>query len=623
MRKFNYLFFLILMGTCISVHAQYGKQKKADKLYEDLAYLEAADVYKELIENNYNTNYNKKKLGDTYIMLRNPFGAVKYYEDVVNEDDISPEYYFKYAQALRGTKQYAESRKWLEKYLESGAGSTEIESFLENKDYEVETNYRLSKTDFNSEVSDFGVFEKDNILYFVSARSQGIDEKDRMYSWNGEPYLDIYQLDSDNQVSMVSGDINTKLHDGPAVISPDGKTMYFNRNNYIHNKEGKRDKKAINHLKIYKASLSGNEWKNVVELPFNSNDYSVGHPALSPDGKTMYFTSDMPGGIGGTDIYKIEIKEDGSFGEPVNMGNRVNTKQDENFPFIDKENVLYFSSNGHPGLGLFDIFKISTNRLNEEPQNLGEPINSHLDDFAYFKSSKTNTGFISSNRAGASDNIYSFKELEPLLLKGKVTDIVNNRPISNATVRIFDEDNNQTAFLETDEEGNYETKIKRNKTLPLEAKQIEYEVKNAVVSSFDTDDVDELNFDIQLQPIKDVEYLAEIDNIYFDFDKHTIRPDAATELDKLVELMQNEYPDLVIEIGSHTDLRGSEAYNEELAKRRAQATFDYLVAQGIDHNRIKTYKGFGERNPIVECDNCDEKQHQLNRRSMFSVVKME
>lgn len=616
-----YTLFLILLSCSLSVQAQSGKQKKADRLYKDFAYLEATDVYKELIENEYNVTYNSTKLGDAYMMLRSPENAVHYYGDVIQDTMISPEYYYKYAQALRGVKRYDESREWLRKYLETGNGSEEIQKMLNKDEYKSKATYKLQSADFNTEVSDFGVFVKDDQVYFVSARAQDVKVKDKTYSWNGEPFLDIYVLDkASGNVTPIAGDINTKLHDGPAVISPDGNTIYFTRNNYLDNKEGKRDKDKTNHLKLYSASNSGNGWAEVKELAFNSNEYSVGHPSLSADGKTLYFASDMPNGLGGTDIFKVSIDENGNLGTPENLGEPVNTEFDETFPFMDTDGTLYFSSNGHAGLGLFDIF-----RMTEEDgvENLGESVNSNMDDFAYFQVSDSREGYISSNRGGGSDDIFVFNKLNPLILKGQVTDAVNGKPISAATVRLMDENGDQIAFLETDEEGNFETEIARDKKYPVEAKEIEYETFEGEISSMDSDEKDEMTYDIQLNPVKDVEYLAEIDNIYFDFDKSNIRPDAAKELDKLVDLMQNEYPDLVIEIGAHTDRRGSNAYNEKLAERRAKSTYEYLISKGISADRIIEYKGYGETKPAIDCDRCSEQDHQLNRRSMFSVVKME
>jgi len=312
------------------------------------------------------------------------------------------------------------------------------------------------------------------------------------------------------------------------------------------------------------------------------------------------------------------------FGNPVNLGNKINTSLDESFPFMAKDSILYFSSNGHAGFGLMDIFKVDLSKEDSEVTNIGEPINSNLDDFAYFQKEDSNLGYFASNRAGGSgsDDIYGFNLLKTLILKGQVTDKVNGDPIPNATVRLFTPENKQFAFLETDTDGNYEQEINRNMKYPIEAKHIAYKEMTGTVDSNNTDDVEELIYNIQLDPIEDVEYLAEINNIYFDFDKSNIRPDAAKELDKLVNLMTDKYPDLVIKIGSHTDKRGSDQYNVGLAERRAQSTYDYLVAHGIAAERINAHEGFGEREPAIACDLCSKEEHQLNRRSMFSVVKM-
>ena len=623
MKKFYYLILLLFIGNSLAVSAQTGKQKKADRLYNDLAYIEAVEVYKSLIENEYNASYNNLKLGDSYMKLRSPENAVFYYGDAVNSENVAPEYYFKYAQALRGVKRYDESREWLQKYKEANGTDKMIDEMLAGdiKNFEIADEYSLEPVNFNSGFSDFGAYEKDGKIYFVSARDEGMSKKNKIYSWNGEPFLDIYQLDGEN-ISPVSGDVNTILHDGPLSITKDGQLMYFTRNNYLNNKKGKRDNEKTNNLKIYRATNSNGNWTNVVELPFNSDSYSVGHPALSPDEKTLYFASDMPGGLGGTDIYKVEILGDNSYGIPKNLGPEINTILDESFPFLTEYNILYFSSNGHLGFGLMDIFKADLGVMKIKVENLGEPVNSNLDDFAYFQNDEINTGYFASNRDNEVDNIFGFNLLKPLILKGNVTDRINQRPVQNANIILQNENNEQIAFLETDENGYYETAISRNKEYPIEAKHIEYQEKTGTVNSMNTDDKEELVYNIELDPIEDVEYLAEIDIIYFDFDKHNIRPDAATELDKLVELMTNKYPELVIEIGSHTDIRGSNQYNEGLAERRAKSTYDYLISKGISPDRIEAYTGYGERELAVECERCNKEEHQLNRRSVFKVVQM-
>lgn len=623
----KYSLLLLLIFSAFTLTAQSGKQKKADRLYDDFAYVKAIEVYKDLLERDYNTTYNQQRIADSYYQLRDPENAVQYYAQVVDQPNVSPEVYYKYAQMLRGMREYEKSREWLKKYQEEGKNPQQVEELLDPNNiviYEGLESFRVHPASMNSQYSDFGTFENNGTIYFVSARGDS-NTKTKIYDWTGEPFLDIYKTSMGGaSISPVSGDVNTVRHEGPLTISEDGKTMYFTRNNYLDHRNGKKDDQGVNHLKIYKASLENGKWENIVELPFSNDNYSVGHPSLSKDGKTLYYASDAPGGQGGSDIYKVSVDGD-TFGKPENLGSLVNTPGNEVFPFIDDEGNLYFSSDGHKGYGLLDVFVV-TKENPEKVQNLGQPVNSSLDDFAYTRSSGDNTkGFISSNREGGqgNDDIYELSILAPLVLKGQVTDSINGKPIENATIRLMDENDKQIAFLETGEDGNYITEIARDKMYPLEAKHIKYNTKYKEINTSNMDDKTELVYDIELSPVRDVEYLAEINKIYFDFDKSNIRPDAAKELDKLVDLMKNDYPDLVIEIGSHTDKRGSIEYNRKLAERRAQSTYDYLIEHGIEPERIVKYKGYGEEKPDVDCINCNEKQHQLNRRSVFKVVKME
>ena len=621
----NYILLLLLILPAI-VFAQSSKQKKADRYYENFAYTKAIEEYKDLLERDYNSEYNQQQLANSYYKLRDPENAVTYYAMVVEQPNVSPEVYYQYAQMLRGVRDYDQSREWLRRYQEEARNPQGVEQLLNTDEiaiYEGLESFRVYPAAFNSQFSDFGSFENNGNIYFTSARGEA-DTKTKIYDWTGEPFLDIYQVSAgSNVVSPVRGDVNTVRHEGPMTLSPDGQTMYFTRNNYLK-RDGKKDDEGVNHLKIYKASLVNGEWKYIEELPFSSNEYSVGHPSLSADGKTLYFVSEAPGGMGGSDIYKVSL-ENGTFGTPENLGAPVNTPGNEVFPFIAENGNFYFSSDGHKGYGLLDVFVVTADAP-QKVQNLGEPVNSNMDDFAFSHSGGDNTrGFVSSNRPGGqgNDDIYELNILAPLVLRGTVTDSINNKPIANATLRLMGEGDRQIAFLETDSLGRYETKVARDRNYPLETKHIKYNTKNEQINTANMDERTELVYDIELSPVNDVEYLAEINKIYFDFDKSNIRQDAAQELDKLVDLMVNEYPELVIEIGSHTDRRGSAEYNRRLAERRAQATRDYLVEKGVAAERIVTYKGYGEEQPEVDCTSCNEQQHQLDRRSIFKVVKME
>ncbi|MCL9810091.1 OmpA family protein [Flavobacterium luminosum] len=631
---------ILLFGFTTSASAQFGKQKRADALYNSFSYMKAIDVYKQLVENNYNADYAKRRLADCYSMLRDPQNAATYYEEVVKQPNIDPEYYLNYALALRSLKKYDEAKIWLDKYKEAGGVDSRVQKIIDDKDfvtdiYNIKQQYFLKPAPFNSEVSDFGAVEQNGFVTFASSRDKGVSIK-RIYSWNQQPFLELYNIkrngDNFSEAEKIKGDINTRLHEGQISVSKDGKTMYFTRNNILNGKKGKDDQ-GINNLKIYKASLNEEgEWKNVKELPFNSEDYSVGHPSLSSDGKTLYFASDMPGGKGKSDIYKVSINGD-SYGTPVNLGDKINTEGNELFPFVHNDGNLFFSSDGLLGLGELDIFStiLDENGNVSEIINLGVPINSNMDDFSFFMNDNGETGFIASNREGGKgdDDIYSFERIPLFAIKGTVTDAINKLPVKEAKIIIKDKDGIPIADLITDEKGTYSINVDRETFYTVEVSHPKYQPEPSKIA--DTRNSKGKSFvvvDFELDPVKDVDVLAEIniDNIYFDFDKHTIRADAKIELNKVADLMLITYPNMEIEISSHTDSRGSFKYNEALGIRRANSTYDYLISRGVNPKRIKKHEGFGEYNLVNDCKDgvdCSEEAHQLNRRSVFTVIKMQ
>ena len=640
MKKVFYILTAVLfLGFSPSVSAQFGKQKKADALYNSFSFVKAIEVYKELLNNNYNVEYAKRRLGDSYAMLRDSQNAALYYGEAVKQQNIDPEYYLKYALALRGIKKYEESEIWLKKYKESGVNDSRIEKIVEDKNFitnvfNLKQQYFSKALPFNSELSDFGAVENKGAIIFASTRDKGLGIK-RTYAWNQQPFLDIYTLkregDSFSEAEKIDGDVNTRFHEGQISISKDGKTMFFTRNNFLDGKKQK-DENGTNNLKIYRAKLDENDkWSNITELPFNSNNYSVGHPSLSADGKILYFASDMPGGKGKSDIYKVSVNGD-SYGVPENLGSKINTEGNELFPFVHNDGNLFFSSDGLQGLGQLDIF---TTVLDEEGNiqeiiNLGVPVNSPMDDFSFFLNESGETGFISSNREGGKgdDDIYGFDRIPPFSIKGVVIDAINKQPVKDAKIVIKDKDGVQIADLVTDDKGKYNIAADRETSYTVEVSHPKYQpepskiadTKNSKGKSF-------VQVDFELDPVQDVDVLADINiqNIYFDFDKHNIRPDAQTELEKIADLLLKTYPGMEIEIGSHTDSRGSFKYNEALGIRRANATFEYLVSRGVNPKRIKKHEGFGEYNLVNDCKDgvdCSETAHQLNRRSVFTILKM-
>ena len=429
--------------------------------------------------------------------------------------------------------------------------------------------------------------------------------------------------------SKLKGDINSIYHEGPITISKDGKTIYFSRNDFNKQVLGKNEE-GITNLKIYKASLVDGKWTNIEELPFNSNTYSTAHPALNSDETKLYFASDMPGNIGGTDIFYANINSDGSFDKPQNAGYIVNTDKNERFPFINSEGALFFASDGHPGLGLLDIFGTVSDKDGNiiNVINLGVPVNSSKDDFSFFMNDDGLSGFFASNRNGGvgSDDIYAYDRIPQLKVEGTVTN-VNGNPIENATVELFDADGNKIAYLETDNDGHYEINIDRDTDYKLNTKKDGF-IDNfkPVTSKGIGRTVTSITADFTLNKENKELPITELYPIYFDFNKYDIRRESTAELDRIANLMMNTYPNMVIKIESHTDSRGTAKYNDGLSVERANATYKYLVNKGVDPARIVEYKGYGEQKLVNGCNGtirCTEAQHQLNRRTQFIVIKMQ
>ncbi|WP_242120298.1 OmpA family protein [Aestuariivivens sediminicola] len=638
MKLKDYILVSILLTVSFTVSAQYGKQKKADTLFNKFSFVKASEVYQELIENKYNEDYAIRRLADCYALLRDPKNAAKYYKKAVNQENIPIEYYYNYAQALRGIENYDESEKWMQRFKDSG-GVVNKSKFLKRGNFitnifNAKQQYFLNKFNHNSKLSDFGAYEHQGKIYFASTRDEGVSIK-RLYGWNEQPFLDVYAINKDRKepadhTSKLKGDVNTIYHDGPVTITNDGRTMYFTRNSFINNVYDSNEK-GINQVKIYRATLKDSTWTDVEDLSINDSEFSTQHPALSPDNKKLYFASDRPGGLGASDIYVVDINDDGSLGEPENLGEVVNTKGSEGMPFINNEGSLFFSSDGHVGLGLLDIFGTVADESGAivDVINLGVPVNSSKDDFSFTMNADGLSGYFASNRSGGmgDDDIYAYTRVPLLNVEGTVTDIVNNKPVPNAIITLLDGNGKQIAYMETDDEGYFEINIDRNVDYEITASQKKYEDDNKKFTSKGIEDsVTTITVDLELTPVRDVVKLADLGIIYFDFDKHNIRPDAALELDKIVKLMNEDYPGMVIRIESHTDSRGTLTYNDKLSIDRANSTYEYLISKGVDPSRITAHEGFGERRLTNGCDgsvNCEENKHQLNRRTEFIIIKMQ
>ncbi len=604
--------------------AQNRDTEAADKLFARYEYVDAAAAYAKLVDNGKGSPYVYKQLGDTYYNMFNTAEAIKWYARAI-ETDQEAETYYRYAQMLKGNGQYEQANVQMKKFAQMAPDDQRAKDFLKDPNYiprlmSKEKLYDIKRLEASSDKSEFGPVTYGNVLYFTSARNQARKE----YGWNEEPFLDIYRADYNQDgtitnAATVSG-LNSQYHDGPLSITADGNTVYFASDSF-REKEFERDRK--NRLKlgknnIYKATKNGDSWSNVTSLPFNSSEYSTANPSVSRDGKTLYFSSDMPGSLGGVDIWRVSIDGDGKFGTPENLGPMVNTGGNDSFPFIADDNTtLYYSSNGKPGLGGLDVFKVDLAK-GTDAVNLGKPVNTEKDDFSFSFDKEKNLGFFASNRTG-NDDLYAATPICGVDLIAVVTDAKTTKPLSGAKVDIVDDRRNVISTVSADAKGEVSFRTECGKAYTLQASHPGYESGTFPVAS---QQGGERRIDAPLQPIESIvtETQVVLKDIYFEFDKHNITREGAFELDKLVEAMKAN-PEMVIMVKAHTDNRGSNAYNMALSDRRARSTVQYVRSKGIEAARISG-KGYGETEPKVDCGaDCTQEQHAQNRRSEFIIVK--
>lgn len=609
--------------------------KRANNLFEKREYFNAAELF--LNENN-KTQDVYQKLGDCYFFNSKMDNAVKYYQIAITqyEDNIEPTYLYRYSQALKGIENYAEADIWLKKYYQKKGvnfdADFDTKKYFNNLNINEEHPYVVKTVGINSTYSDFGGAFLGNTFVFASSRGSG-----DVYAWNNEPYLNLYKADIDESrdllnAKLFSQSITTKMHESNAVFTKDGKTMYFTRNNSVDGKK-QRDEDKVTHIKIYSAQLIDGAWTNVVELPFNNINYSTEHPALSPDEKKLYFASDMPGTIGSFDLFVVDILGNGQYGTPKNLGPKINTEYREQFPFISSNEVLYFASDGHIGLGGLDIFtsNLQTTNTYSAPMNMGKPLNSNLDDFALIIDDESEIGYFSSNRKNGvgDDDIYKFTKKGIYLIHGIVLDKNSYKPIPGSTVLLRSSTNDTISNKVVGDDAKYAFQIEGNKSYKLKGTKedyVPYEVE------FSTDSLGNIDQNILILLESYADSNAEIivkhgkrqirhDPIYFDLNSSYLRREAQLELNTVVNVM-NKYPEISIVCGSHTDSRATIDYNMWLSDRRAKRTVDYIISRGISPDRI-TGKGFGESFIINKCTEgvkCYEYEHQQNRRTEFVIV---
>lgn len=628
------------------VTAQDKKTKRAKENFENYSYAPAIDSYEDLVSQGYSEQDIFKNLGDAYYQNANYSEAANWYSKLFATEGatIDADYMYRYAQSLKSSKEYEASDVWMQKYQAAKITDVRAKKIANNPDYmkKIESNsgrYEVKTLSLNSTSSDFAPSFKGEQLVFSTARDSGTVSRN-IHTWNNKPFTNLYAATSSGNGDFGSASklssLNKKTHETSAVFTKDGSTVYFTRNN-SENGKFSRDEDGVSRLKIYRANLSDGNWSNITELPFNADSYSTAHPALSPDERKLYFASDMEGTIGASDIFVVDLNEDGSIGAPKNLGNTINTEARETFPFVTASNELYFASDGHPGLGGLDVFATKIEDMdNLYIVNVGKSVNSEQDDFSFIINDETKKGFFASNREGGlgSDDIYGFTETEEIdltcntIIEGIVKDKETNGPLAGAKVAIFNTNNELVSEAISGDDGSFALEGDcRDGDYKLVASLDEYDDGDkmfATVSANDTSGIEiALEKTIKRAPVgTDLLQFLSLNPVYFDLDKADIRPDASATLLKVIEYM-NLFPDIKIQVQSHTDVKAGENYNQRLSQDRADNTVTYLISNRLDESRV-TGAGFGKTKLANDCDTlekCTDEEHEKNRRSEFIVIE--
>ncbi|WP_299180931.1 OmpA family protein [uncultured Aquimarina sp.] len=664
------------------------KKSRADRFFDNGDYINAALQYEEELNQK---GYEKHILENISISYYNTFQFKKAYRYLKvltsgkfygKDKSYDNSYNFMMHQVLSSLGKYEMAVDFLVLYKKNQETNplnkldaiATIEAFkLKDDDYVV------NSVAFNSEASEFGAVKLDSTVYFASDRSSH-GFMNQKYKWTHRPFLDIYtiKVDSKNigvsEIEALSGEVNSKLHEGNFCFTSDGNTIYFSKSNSEKGKK-KFDSLRNNAIHLYKAIKVDGEWQKPEKLKFNNKEYSIEHPSVSADDRMLYFSSNIPGGYGDFDIYASEINMDGTYGEPINMGSSINTENREQFPFISKEGHLFFSSNGHLGLGMMDVF-VSELKENQftKPVNLGAPINSSYDDFSLTYYNEKD-GFFASNRKGKTDDdIFSFSQTGEIFLKEyianfEVRDFATDNYVPNADVYLQDAERQKVYESTLDSiasfslsvfPGKYDFRASsigyKSNIKPILVKEkdnetyviyLEKEVEPAIVENSkerQTEAVttseatnkkrneelttEELRLKLLSDKVgppvieKNGKLYFDLPPIYFDYDKWNIRADSKKVLDDFA-LKLEKYNTVYIKISSHTDSRGTDSYNQVLSEKRAESTRNYLALVGYVNARRMQFEGFGESIPLIDCNakNCSEEEHQINRRSEFEITK--
>lgn len=481
-----------LLLACSLSLGQSGAMSKANGLYNKMDYFEASQIYIDLLGSGEDDTEMKLRLADCFYQIGDSENAEKYYSKVIEEPEVKGDDVYQYSQSLKENGKYVKSDTYMDKFTLMEEDDSRADLFQLNKSYLEDINnlgpfYEVSAAKFNSADKDFGGYVLNDKIYFISNR-RNRKMVNRSHNWDGAEYLDIYSIDKQEglDVKRLRRSTNSKFHEGPLCFSPDGKRVYFTRNNILKGKS-RRDEEGIQNLKLYTALIDDNgKLTEELELNINSNDYSVGHPTISNDGKTIYFVSNMPGGLGGADIYKGEIDSNGDVQNVQNLGSSINTEGQEMFPWLDNDQNLYFSSDGHVGLGGLDVFVASllSNGDVGFVLNAGKPVNSKKDDFGFTISQSQSSGYLSSNRKGGmgDDDIYLVKVIRDfdfgVILNGTIAGLDSKEALPGAIIRLLDNKGNIVSSTISDENGNYALPVNRNGKYIVSVEKVGYTASN-------------------------------------------------------------------------------------------------------------------------------------------------
>jgi len=635
---------LMVFAVAAVAQEQPGLRDRADELYNRYEYANAVKLYAKLVDTRKPRLQDLERLADSYAKMNDYESAENWYARVVQQADSKPENLLRYGEILKMNGKYAEAKKQLEAYATQTGNASLVAMQIAGCDSALQwmaspTLHKLrNEAAVNTSNSEFSAFPIGDRVYYAGEPAN--ESAKNRYGWTGNAFLRVYTAPLSQEGSLLEPTLanealNTgEYHVGPVVSEADGNTLYVTRT--YPGKDGEREKAAglkyrTQTLELYIYHREGDGWTAEPFAYNNVKEYSVGHAALSTDGNLLYFVSDMPGGQGGTDIWYSERQADGTWGTPVNAGANINSAGDELFPGIGPDGTLYYSSDGLPGMGGLDIFQSTGKKAQwSRPENLKYPVNSASDDFAYLVYEEDEAGFrgfLASDRKGGKggDDIYSFAFEKPkiiIILKGTTSDKTTGERLPTTAVTLFDGQREIVAKQQSNADGTFEFVLDRDRDYTVLGQKEGYHADSAKVSTQGITRSDTLEVALLLEPVFQVGQTFELENIYYDFDKHNIRPDAAAILDELVRTLRDN-PTLKIELSSHTDSRGSNAYNEALSQRRAQSAVDYLVSRGIARDRMVA-KGYGEARLVNRCADgvaCSAAEHQANRRTEVTVLE--